>query len=84
MDTTLFRRIALAWALTILLAPLAVAQIDFNKQVRPILANHCLQCHGPDSQNRQADLRLDTETEAKRSAILAGQAEQSPLVQRIE
>ena len=84
MDITPFRRIALAWTLTILLAPLAVAQIDFNKQVRPILANHCLQCHGPDSQNRQADLRLDTETEAKRSAILAGQAEQSPLVQRIE
>ena len=32
---------------------------DFNREVRPILANHCLKCHGPDDKQRQAGLRLD-------------------------
>ncbi|MBU6384980.1 MAG: DUF1553 domain-containing protein [Planctomycetes bacterium] len=62
----------------------SIAQIDFNQQVRPILANHCLQCHGPDAQNRQADLRLDVSSEAMKSAIVAGQVENSPLIHRIE
>jgi len=62
----------------------SIAQIDFNQQVRPILANHCLQCHGPDAQNRQADLRLDVSSEAMKSAVVAGQVENSPLIHRIE
>ena len=36
-----------------------VAAPDFNREVRPILANHCLKCHGPDDKQRQAGLRLD-------------------------
>ena len=84
MNREFLRFITLAFAWWFATAIQATAQIDFNQQVRPILANHCLQCHGPDAQNRQADLRLDTEAEAKRSAILAGQADQSPVVQRIE
>ena len=37
----------------------------FEEQIRPILASHCLSCHGPSKQ--ESNLRLDT-----RSAILAG------------
>ena len=39
--------------------------ISFNRDVLPILANHCFACHGPDSEQRQADLRLDLEAAAK-------------------
>jgi hypothetical protein len=37
-----------------------LASPDFNSEVRPILANHCFKCHGPDEKNRMAGLRLDT------------------------
>src|SRR2546423_14443662 len=33
--------------------------LNFTRDVRPILANNCLQCHGPDKAARKADLRLD-------------------------
>ncbi len=35
------------------------ADVDFTRQVRPILAENCFACHGPDAKTRKAKLRLD-------------------------
>ena len=55
----------------------------YNRDVRPILAESCFACHGPDSGARQADLRLDREDSAHEIAIEPGSADDSELVERV-
>lgn len=60
------------------------AELQFNRDVRPILADHCFACHGPDAANRKADLRLDVRDDAiAAGAIVPGDADKSGLVARI-
>ncbi len=39
-------------------------RVEFNRDIRPILADRCWHCHGPDSAARRGDLRLDRQEHA--------------------
>ena len=47
-----------------MLAAMILAQTaaapDFAREVRPLLAERCIPCHGPEEATREAELRLDT------------------------
>ena len=59
------------------------APVNFQFQVRPLLANSCYTCHGPDDSHREAELRLDVRDLAIKSAIIPGQADKSPLIKHV-
>jgi hypothetical protein len=60
----------------------------YNADVRPILADKCFRCHGPDAGSREADLRLDRRDDAValrdgRAAIVPGDPGASTVHARI-
>lgn len=65
--------------------------VDYNFHIRPILSDRCFKCHGPDGNQRKADLRLDTEQGLYRAlkndpqgfVIIPGEPEHSELYLRI-
>ena len=64
-------------------------EVDFTKQVRPILSEYCFHCHGPDKGTREAKLRLDLSAGALKdlggySAVVPGKPEESELVFRLQ
>lgn len=66
-------------------------EISYNFDIRPILSDKCLACHGPDANKREAGLRLDVAESAfkalkenpKAHALVAGKPEMSQAYLRI-
>ncbi|SOD79073.1 PSD1 and planctomycete cytochrome C domain-containing protein [Spirosoma fluviale] len=65
--------------------------ISYNFDIRPILSDKCLACHGPDANKREAGLRLDMAESAYAAlkehpsahALVPGKPEVSEVVRRI-
>ena len=63
-------------------------EVNFSRDVLPLLSDRCFHCHGPDENHREADLRLD-EKEAVfqdrdgHAAVVAGNLDESELFRRI-
>jgi len=67
---------------------LSRGEVDFNRDIRPLFADRCLHCHGPDEENREGGFRLDIREGAfavldDHRAIVPGDLDASTLVQRI-
>ncbi|HMJ89553.1 MAG TPA: DUF1553 domain-containing protein [Candidatus Acidoferrum sp.] len=80
-----------AWAAVLGLGGVthAAEGIRFNSDVRPILADNCFACHGPDANKRKASLRLDTreglfdKTPKREPTVVPGKLDKSELWSRI-
>ena len=64
------------------------AEINFNRDIKPILSENCYFCHGPDQNKRKAKLRLDNFKDATAShdgvsAIVPNDPDKSELIYRI-
>jgi hypothetical protein len=72
--------------LSVLLVPSVLFSQDFDREIRPLLKERCIECHGPEKQ--KADLRLDAKPHAFKggesgAAIVPAKSSASPLFQRI-
>ena len=71
---------------SILCVPSALLAVDFDREIRPLLHERCIECHGEKKQ--KGELRLDAKVHAFKGghdgpAILSGKADASPLFQRV-
>ena len=69
-------------------APTSASEVNFDREVRPILSNNCFRCHGPDESSRVGGFRLDLREEATKqqavgTPIVPGDTDHSELIMRI-
>src|SRR5947207_11075488 len=80
---------ALVPALALLSGASSFAAVSFNRDIRPIMADTCFRCHGPDKNSRMAGMRLDIRDEALKrlqdgvTPIVPGDPEKSGIIQRL-
>ena len=71
-------------SLTLIPTFAVLAEVSYNQDVRPILAENCFYRHGQDPNKRKADLRLDVrEAAVEFGAFVPGKPEESELVTRL-
>src|SRR5437867_3567018 len=56
--------------------------IEYDRDIRSIVSDHCFMCHGPDASHRQAGIRFDIPNAAP-TAFVAGHPEQSEMIRRV-
>jgi hypothetical protein len=89
MPAKLLRRFLGVLAVFLPGGAIAADDVDFARDVRPILSRHCFKCHGPDDGQRQAGLRLDVreaaleKADSGERAIVPGKIGESELMNRI-
>ena len=76
-------------ALAVSFGTVGYAQVRFNRDIRPIMAETCFRCHGPDKNSRMAGMRLDLRDEALKATksgvtpIVPGDPGKSAIVARV-
>ena len=61
--------------------------VQFNRDVLPILSDHCFKCHGPDERQRETKQRFDTREGIERAVskgfLVSGKPDESELIERL-